>query len=531
MLVQSFLSKRDKAKLSAERLKEIISVLNRREIVHGITPEKLRNIFEDLGPLFVKLGQIMSMRTDILPQAFCDELMKLRAEVTPLPYEQILEVIEAEYQTSVADIFKKIYPDPMGSASIAQVHAAILKDGRKVVVKVQRPGIYEIMSQDIMLLKRAAQVLKIISDSSSVINFHMIIDEMWAVAQQEMDFLMEASNNEEFRHCNRGVNYVSCPVVEKNLTTSHILVMEYIDGVPIDNVKAITKAGYDMDEIGRKLGENYMKQVVDDGFFHADPHPGNIWIRNGEIVWLDLGMMGRLSKYDCSLFRKAILALANNDAYGMEDVILSFGRPRKRIDHVVLYTDIDEMMTRYTGMDFGAIDIGEVIRSMLSIAQKHQIAIAPGLGILGRGTVILGCVLKKYCPNVSMIEIVAEHVKQDFRFDLRKEFLKLQRVIYRMSHKAVDIPGQISDILKMTLKGQTKVNLDLTGCEEPIQKIDHMINKIVICIISAALLLGSSIISTTQMSPQVMGIPLLGFVGYLAAILLCLRLLYSIMKT
>lgn len=530
MLIKSFFQKREKAKISAERLKEIISVLNQRDVVHGITPEKLRCIFEDLGPMFVKLGQIMSMRTDILPQEFCDELMKLQADAKPLPYEQILEVVAAEYQTSIADIFQMIDPKPMGSASIAQVHAAVLKNGKKVVIKVQRPGIYDIMLQDIMLLRRAAQILQIISDNSSIVNFNTILDEMWSVAKQEMDFLVEANNNHEFVQCNRNVSYVSCPVVERTLTTSHILVMEYIDGIPIDNVKALEAAGYDMTEIGRKLGENYVKQIVEDGFFHADPHPGNIWVRNGDIVWLDLGMMGRLSKYDRSLFRRAIIALANNDAYEMEDVVLSLGKPRKRLDHVVLYNDIDDMMTRYTNIDFGSIDIGEVIRSILNIAQKHQIAIAPGMGILGRGTVILGCVLKKYCPNVSMIEILTKRVKQEFSLDVRTELLKLQRVIYRMSHKAVDIPGQLSDILRMTLKGQTKVNLDMTGCEEPIQQLDRMINKLVTCIISAALLLGSSIISTTDMAPKIMGIPFLGFIGYTTAILLCLRLLYSIMR-
>jgi ubiquinone biosynthesis protein len=529
-MMDGFFKRRDKAKISAERLKEIISVLNKREVVHGITPEKLRNIFEDLGPMFVKLGQIMSMRTDILPQEFCDELMKLQAEAKPLPYEQILDVIQSEYRQPISDIFTKIYPNPMGSASIAQVHAALLKDGRKVVIKVQRPGVYDIMMQDIMLLKRAAKILQIISDSSSVVNFNSIVDEMWAVAKQEMDFLIEARNNEEFMNFNRDVEYVSCPIVEKNLTTSHIMVMEYIDGIAIDDTDKIRAAGWDIDEIGRKLGENYMKQIVEDGFFHADPHPGNIWIRGGDIVWLDMGMMGRLSKYDRSLFNKAIMALANNDAYTMEDVVLSLGKSKKRVDHVLLYTDIDEMMTRYTNMDFGNIDIGEVIRSILDIAQKHQITIAPGIGILGRGTVILGCVLKKYCPNVSMIEILTERVKQEFKFNVKDEILKLQRLVYRVSHKAVDIPGQLSDILKMTLKGQTKVNLDLTGCEEPLKQMNRMINKLVICIISAALLLGSSIISTTQMSPQIMGIPLLGFLGYMAAILLCIKLLFSIMK-
>jgi ubiquinone biosynthesis protein len=535
MLMGSFLKYSKEAQsqnISTDRLKEIISVLNGRDIVHGLTPEKLRLILEDLGPTFVKLGQIMSMRPDIMPQEYCDELVKLRAEVTPLSFEQIIKVIESEYNTSASEIFAKIEEKPLGSASIAQVHEATLQSGKKVVVKVQRPGIYDVMAQDIVLLRKAAQILKIISDKSNVLDFNMIVDEMWTLAKQEMDFLMEANHNYEFSNLNRDVEYVSCPVIEKHLTTSHILVMEYIDGIQIDKIDQLEELGYDMTEIGKKLGENYVKQIVDDGYFHADPHPGNIWIRDGNIVWLDLGMIGKLSHRDKTMFRKAVVAIVNNDTYEMKNAVLSIGVQNERVNHAKLYADIDDVMNKYVGMDFGSLDIGQLIRRMLGIAKRHNIGFAPGISILARGAITLEGVLRSCCPDINLVDILSRHMKADFKknFDLAEELQHTQKLLYKFTRKAVDIPGQLSDILKMTIKGQTKVNLDLTGCEEPIKQVDKMINKLIVCIISSALLLGSSIIATTQMKPQIMGIPLLGVFGYIGALILCSRLLYSILK-
>jgi len=201
--------------LATNRLKELVVVLRNREIMHGLTPEKLRMILEDLGPTFVKLGQVMSMRPDFLPQEYCDELVKLQTEVKPLPFTTIQIVIEEEYKTKWTKVFQSIDEQVLGSASIAQVHRAVLKTGEKVVIKVQRPGIYDVMSKDIVLLRRAATILKVISESSGVIDFNRILDEMWAIAKQEMDFLMESNHNDEFRQCNSDIDYVTCPIVNR----------------------------------------------------------------------------------------------------------------------------------------------------------------------------------------------------------------------------------------------------------------------------------------------------------------------------
>jgi len=523
---------RKEDKGSAARLREMVEVLRERDIVHGITPEKLRLILEDLGPTFVKLGQIMSMRPDFLPQEYCDELMKLQTEASPLPFSVIEKVIEQEYQRRWTRIFRSIDEEALGSASIAQVHCAVLLDGEKVVIKVQRPGVHDVMSKDIVLLKRAAGILKILGPAQDVVDFSMVLDELWAIAKQEMDFVMEANHIEEFRHANQDADFVDCPKVYRHLTTQHVLVMEYVDGIQIDDAAGLKAAGVDMRRIGERLGENYVKQIVEDGYFHADPHPGSIWVRGGKIVWLDLGMMGRLSNKDRAAIRKAIFALAQHDVFEMKAAVLSLGVPQERIDHVRLYQDIDALIAQYGDLDFRSLKMGVLSRQIMNVLRSHHIAIAPGISMFCRGVMTIEGVMRLVCPEVSFVEILARSMELSFAkgFNWREEAGKAKREGYILLRKSLQLPEQISDILKMTLSGQTKVNLELTGADEPLARLNKMINKLIIALLSAALLLGSSTICTTQMTPKIMEIPFLGVLGYLAAIVLSARLLWSILR-
>ena len=518
---------------SARRLKEIVAVLRDRELLQGVTPVKVRQVLEDLGPTFVKLGQIISMRPDFLPNEYQAELTRLQSEVKPMDFSVVKEIVQREYNQSWDGIFASIDEHAMGSASIAQVHRASLLNGDRVVIKVQRPGIYEVMAKDIALLKRAISILNLVRDSDGVVNLESIVDEMWEIAKQEMDFLLEADHIEEFAHLNKDDENILCPKVNRQLTTQRILVMECMDGIPLDDGEGLQAACVDMERIGRRLGINYVKQIIDDGFFHADPHPGNIWVKDGRIIWLDLGMMGRLSVRDRNSFRHAIMALVTNDVYGMKEAVLALGMPRGKVDHIQLYDDVAALMAQYGDLDFEHLKAGEVARKILMVLKSNNIAIPHGFSMFARGVMIMEGVMTRCCPQVNFSEIFAKGL----RVSMEKDFSwlaglnKFKRDSYMLMKKSMQLPEQISDILKMTLSGQTKVNLDLTGSQEPLQKLDSMINKMIMAIISAALLLGSSTICTTQMEPKIMEIPLLGVLGYLAAMVLCSKLLWSIIKT
>ena len=337
-----------------ERLKEMTAVLHKYGVTRGVTPEKLRLILEELGPTYIKLGQIMSMHSDILPRRYCDELMRLRSDVSPMSFAEVTEVIENSYGCAWTEVFASMEQKPLGSASIAQVHRAVLRDGDQVVVKVQRKGIYETMARDIGLLRKAVRLLPPMS-IKGVVDLDMVLDELWSVTREEINFLTEASNMEEFTRRNQDVAYVAVPRLYQEYTATHVLVMEYIDGFSLDDREGLLAQGYDLKEIGTKLVDHYIKQVMDDGFFHADPHTGNIRIRDGKIVWIDMGMMGRLSERDRQLIGRAIQGVAAGDVSMIQEVVIALGEFKKTPDPSHLYEGIRELLAKYGTADMGSI--------------------------------------------------------------------------------------------------------------------------------------------------------------------------------
>lgn len=514
------------------RFRELLGILRRHDLVRGLTPEKLRAVLEDMGPTFIKLGQIMSMHPDMLPKEYCQELSKLRADVKPLPFSEIKGVIEEEYKLPIQEVFAHIEKEPLGSASIAQVHKASLPDGRQVVLKVQRPGIQQVMANDILLLRKAAGLLKLLSGGDQPVDLDMVLTEMWAVAQEEMNFLKEAGNLLEFEDLNHEIAYIAAPKLEKKLSTGKILVMEYIEGIPIDQIQTLEAMGYDMTEIGEKLADNYCKQIFDDAFFHADPHPGNIWIRDGKIVWLDFGMMGRLTARDKSLFRQAIAALANRDVYELKNVILTLGVVKGKVNHTRLYTDLDDFVTRYGDLDLGSLNMGQLLEELMDLAKTNGIYLPAGLSMLGRGVMTTEGVITACCPQVSVIQIIVNHLAGGIKdqFDVRQAGVSLWKALQGFLNKGVTVPAQFSDVLRMAAKGQTKLNLEIVGSEEPLQKIDRMVNKLALCIITAGLTVGSSLLCSIELEPKWGGIPWPAGVGYLLSLLFLGKLLWDMYR-
>lgn len=515
----------DKAKIdNRERLGEITAVLRKHHITRGVTPGKLRAILEELGPTYVKLGQIMSLHSDVLPQRYCDELMKLTSEVTPMPFETVEEVINRSYREDWHNIFSSIERETLGSASIAQVHRAKLLDGTDVIVKVERKGIYDIMARDIGLLKRAVSLLPPVGGFKNVVDLDMVLDEMWATAQEEMDFLKEAANMEEFARNNQGIRYIRCPKLYHEYTTSRVLVMEYIGGCPVDDRASLQAEGYDLGEIGRKLVNNYVKQVMDDGFFHADPHPGNVKVMDGKIVWIDMGMMGRLTNRDRNLMARAVRAIAVGDIAVLEATILELGDIQGKIDSGKLYGELRNLMDRYGNASMGSIDAVEFFKDTMEIMKNNSIKLPHGMTMLVRGLTQMQGVLLNISPDINMAEIAAGRLKEEMlqNFDLRTEAGKAGRRVYKAVGRSLDIPPLIKIALEEYLKGQARVHMELDATKEFSHLMRRLVRNVVMGLWVMALLISSSIICTTEMKPQLLGIPALGFFGYVLAFAICL---------
>ena len=367
-----------------QRLMEIMEVVRRHDITRGMSPEKLCAIIEELGPTFIKLGQILSMRSDFLPKEYCEALKKLRSDVSPMSYAQVVAIVETSYGRPLGEVFSSFDEQALGSASIAQVHAAVLQSGEPVVVKVQREGIHDVMSRDIMLLKQACRLLKY-TPVSGLVDFNRVLDEMWLVAQEEMDFQTEAANLERFRNLNEDVAFVTSPALYREYTTTRVLVMERVDGIAIDDRDALVAAGYDPAEIGAKLADNYVRQIMTDGFFHADPHPGNLRIRDGRIVWLDMGMMGSLNDRQRSMIGKAITGVARGDINLCRDAVLNLGEFHGVTDRRQLYRDIETLLEQYGSLDLGSMDLAKVFENLTEVMKRNGISMPGSLTMLARG--------------------------------------------------------------------------------------------------------------------------------------------------
>ena len=473
-----------------QRLMEIMDVVRRHDLTRGITPEKLCAVIEDLGPTFIKLGQILSMRSDILPKSYCEALSRLLSSVAPMPYEQVVSIIERSYGRPLTEVFSSFDERALGSASIAQAHAAVLTTGESVVVKVQREGIHDVMSRDILLLKQACKLLKY-TPVKGLVDFNQVLDEMWVVAQEEMNFQTEAANLEKFRKLNEGVAFVTSPLLYRDYTTTRVLVMERIDGLAIDDRASLVSAGYDPAEIGAKLADNYIRQIMEDGFFHADPHPGNLRVRDGKIVWLDMGMMGSLSDRERALIGKAITGIARGDINLCRDAVLGLGEFRGKADKRRLYRDIEELLDKYGAASLGDMDLAKVFEDMTDVMKANGIAMPGSLTMLARGLTTIEGVVAALSPEINIMSVVTARIGDDLlkNIDWRAELIQDSRALYESAHKSLEIPALLADIMRSGLKGEVDLGIEQHAGTDVAQLARELTLKLCAALVAAALLL------------------------------------------
>lgn len=503
-----------------KRLGQITRIVEQFDVLHGLTPVKMRLMFEALGPTFVKVGQILSMRSEILPQSFCDELAKLRADADPMPYSTVLDVLAAEYGRPADEMFAHIDPKPLGSASLAQVHRATLKTGEDVAIKVQRPGVREIMAQDVSIMRSIAKAATKVIRTSQIVDLKGVVEELWDTFESETDFLIEARNLAEFKRFSVRFKYMDCPTVYVELCTEHVVVMEYIDGISVSHPGQLIDAGYDLKEIGTKLVDNYATQILDDGFFHADPHPGNILIRGGQIVLIDLGMTGRLDQRTRTVLKEMIFAVAKQDSPALAEGLLRFaGTEADPEDYPALLADLDVIVKEFGTVDLAELDIAAFLTALTQMAGRHNIEVPSTVTTIGRALVTLEGLLDEFIPDVNMIEIISDHIatSKSLKNATKDEIKSLGVEGHQALHATLSTMTELKTVARMLTRGQLRVNMELVGSEEPFQLLSDMVNRLTMALIVVGLFVGSSIVYYAGMKPIIFGIPVIGFMGYVVA--------------
>lgn len=392
------------------RLLEFVKIISKYKVTQNFTPDKLCDMLKELGPTFVKLGQLLSMHPEIIPPEYCKKLEGLRTDASKLVTAQIRELISEEYGKPWNSIFKTIMPYPLGAASIAQVHEAVLLDGTHVAVKIQRPEIYDMMERDVRLIKKALGIVKI-KKINDVMDITDTVEEIWLAAQEEMDFIREADNIRRVRNNIEGIKYVYCPRVYDELTTKNVLVMEYIGGFEINDKAAIAENGYDMAEICTKFINNFIKQFAEDGFFHADPHPGNVRVWNGRIVWLDLGMMGRLSEQDRALITNCMRAIFSNDYMSFANTVLKLCEHDPELDKDAYYERMRAYLDKYRVVSMAEMSSTvDIFADLYRIARDFRIKVPRSLTMFWRALSIMEGTVSELDPDTDLSLIIGKHL-------------------------------------------------------------------------------------------------------------------------
>lgn len=494
-------------------------------------PERLRLALEELGPTFIKLGQILSIRPDIIPPEYISELVKLQDNVKEFGGDLAKKQFEDSMGKSIESVFLRFENIPLASGSIAQVHKAVLKHGEQVVIKIQRPDIEKIIETDIEILFFAARFLETRIIELKAYNPVGIVEEFSDVMKKELDFTKEAWNIEKFSKNFEEIEKIIVPKIHWSFTGKKVFVMQFIEGIKINEVDNYSSE--DRKLICETIANASMKQIFDDGFFHADPHPGNILVTpQKEIAYLDFGMIGRLNKKMMSQIAELLIGVIEIDEDRIAEAFLDIGIINDDVNIDQFKLDIYDVIESYHGKTLKQLDIVKFLNEVFKVAIAHGIVMPSDFTLLIKVFVVVEGICRELYPEFNIVEFAQPYVKK-----LINERLSIKSILKESAYKLRDtnrhlmvIPSMLNDFLRKANSGKLKFNFQHRGLEEFMPELNKMVNKLALSIIIAALLVGSALVIQVNRGPLLYGFPIIGVLGFSFAAVLGLWLAFTIIR-
>lgn len=497
-------------------------------------PVRVRLALEELGPTFIKLGQILSTRPDLIPTDYIEELQKLQDKVPPFAYAQVNQMIKRELGADILKIFKSFEQKPFAAASLGQVHQAMLEDGDKVVVKVQRPEIEKVIETDLDILFHLARLTERHIPASRLYDLVGIVEEFARAIRLELDYGTEGRNAERFKKNFEGDEIIYTPKIYWEFNSKRILTMELVQGIKINSIEELDKAGYDRKKIAENGAKAFMKQILIDGFFHADPHPGNMLVMKGEIIgFMDFGMMGRLDEDIREKGVDLFIDILERKPDKIINEMLNLGITSQEIDTNSLKIDIKEILDKYYDKPLKGIKLGELISQLVKISIKYHIKMPAEFALLGKSLLTIEGIGLELDPDFNLAEIAKPYAKDLIleRKSPQRLMVKLLNDLSELYNLIILIPRQLSKTLKKMEKGTFKLEFQHRGLENLIGALDRSTNRLSYSLIMAAIIIGSSLIMQTDKGPHFMGFPIIGVLGFLIAGVLGLGLVIMILRS
>jgi len=506
---------------------------NRGTRVERLTrPQRLRMAFEELGPTYIKFGQILSTRPDLIPMEYIQELSKLQDEVPAFPFKEVCKVVASEFGRPPQEIFDSLVEEPQASASIGQVHRAVLKDGEAVAVKFQRPGIRKIIEVDLEIMLHLATLAERHIEELVLHRPVKIIDEFARTLEKEIDYTIEATSMERCARQFLDDPHVYIPKVYREVTTSRVLTAEFIEGIKISDIDRIESAGLDRKVITTRGADLILKQVFEHGFFHADPHPGNIFaLTNNVICLIDFGMVGMVDRQTRDDFVDLLDSIVHQNEIQASEVLLKLTYWDEEPDRRLLEREVADFMGRHLYKPLKDIELGKLLQQMLEVAGEFQLRIPPDLFLMIKALGTVEGVGRMLDPDFDMIAQSTPFIAR-----VKLERYKPERIaegVFDLSAKLLrflrQFPKELLDISQIIRQQKLKLQIEHRGFETMLATHDRISNRISFSILIAALIIGSALIVISETPPLIYGISLIGIILFFAAAIMGIWLLVAIL--
>lgn len=483
--------------LGLERFVVWQRMFNRRYDQPLTRPEHIRRALEELGPAFIKLGQILSTRADLLPPSYQVELAKLQDAAPPLGIEVVREIIASELGEPVEAAFASFDDVPLAAASIGQVHGATLLDGTPVVVKVQRPGVADQIEQDLQILDALAATARrrwALMDQYDVVG---IVHEFGQTLRAETNYVREGRNADRFRANFAGDETVHIPVVCWDRTTKRVLTLERVGGIKIDDLAGLDRAGVDRPAVALRGAQMVLKMIFTDGFFHADPHPGNFFIEpGGRVGVVDFGMVGTVEPRTREQLVWALLAYTSDDPERQVDALFDLGVARRRVDRMILRRDVEHLRARYYGRPVGEIAIRPVVNDVLGVVRRHRLQLPAGYALLVKTVVMHESLVTRLDPSFDFTAVLGPYAKGMIlrQFSPVTWARAAAQAGVDIARLGVEMPQQARRLLGAIQRGDLEFGVRPAGFEPLIGRLERIANRMVLGIIAAAFVIALAVL-------------------------------------